>query len=262
MSEAISTTSLRTLFKFPFQGPNWQNRFIIGAVLTLANFVVPIVPGIFVSGYLLQLMRRAIKEEELVLPDWNDWGRLAKDGLRAMLIGLVYLLPGMLVFYGGMALYFISVIGLPLLMSAAGEGHRVGVTVPLLMSMFSVGIMFFSVLVGSILILLGAIPLPVATAHFAAQDKVAAAFHLREWWPLLRVNKLGYFISWVIVAGLGGILYFALMLAYYSVVLCCLIPFLSAPMGYYLSLVGAALFGQTYRESLALLPASDQVTLS
>jgi len=257
MSEVITTTSLKTLFKFPLQGPNWQSRFLIGAALTFANFLVPIVPTIFVSGYVLQLMRRAIKGEELALPEWDNWGRLATDGLRMMLIGLVYLLPGMLVFWGGMIFYLIGAVVLPML--AAGEGHRATVVLPLLV-MFNMGIMFLSMMLGSILTLLGAIPLPVATAHFVAQDKVAAAFRLREWWPLLRVNKLGYFISWVIVAGLGAILYFVLMIAYYSLVLCCLIPLLSAPIGFYLSLVGTALFGQTYRESLALLPASEQVT--
>jgi len=57
-----------------------------------------------------------------------------------------------------------------------------------------------------------------------------------------------------------AILYTVLMIAYYTVVLCCFIPFLAAPIGFYLSLIGAALFGQTYRESAGILPASGQVT--
>ncbi len=258
MSEATTPiTSLKKLFRFPFQGPDWQNRFIIGAALTFAGFFIPIVPGIFVSGYILQVMRQAIKGEDLTLPAWDDWGRLGLDGLRLMLVSLVYLLPGAIVFYGGMALYFVSSFVLPVLMSAAEEGSGVAFVLPLLF-LASMAIMFLSMFVGSILFLLGIIPLPVAAAHFAEQDEVAAAFRLREWWPLLRVNKLGYFIAWVLVAGLAAILYLAFMLAYYTVALCCCIPFLGAPLGFYLSLVGAVLFGQTYQESKAILSADEQ----
>ena len=45
------------------------------------------------------------------------------------------------------------------------------------------------------------------------------------------------------------------MIAYCTVVLCCLIPFVLAPIGFYLSLVSAALFGQTYRESVSMVEA-------
>lgn len=255
MSEAATITSLKALFKFPFKGPAWQSRFIVGTALILASFLVPIVPAIFVSGYILKIMRQAIEREDLTLPAWDDWGRLAMDGLRVTLISLVYLLPGVIVSFGGMALYFASSLAFPLLMAVVEEGSNAALLLPLLF-FASLAIMFLSLFAGSLLFVLGMIPLPMATAHFAAQDKVAAAFRVREWWPLLRTNKLGYFIAWVIVAGLAAILYLVLMLAYYTVVLCCFIPVLGAPIGLYLYLVSAALFGQTYRESAALLSAS------
>jgi hypothetical protein len=55
--------------------------------------------------------------------------------------------------------------------------------------------------------------------------------------------------------GLAAILYYALTLAYITVILCFVIPLLMAPAGFYLSLISAALFGQTYRESTILLEA-------
>jgi hypothetical protein len=117
----------------------------------------------------------------------------------------------------------------------------------------SMAIFLLSLFFGFILILLALIPLPAAMAHFVAQDKVAAGFRVREWWPLLRANRSGYFAAWVVVFGLITILNFAIVLAYYSVVLCCLIPFLAAPISFYVSVVALALFGQTYRESRTLL---------
>jgi hypothetical protein len=254
MPETVAITPLKTLFKFPFQGSNWRNNFIIGAALTLANSILPLVPMIFVYGYALQIMRRTIEGQDLELPPWDDWGKLAVDGLRLMLVGLVYLLPGILVLLGGFTLYFASIFSWPLLASAAERGGDGQVALLLSISIFgSIAIMMLSMLLGSLLILLGLIPLPVVTAHLALQDKVAAAFRVREWWPLLRANKLGYFAAWVVVFGLMSILYFAFAMAYYTLVLCCLIPLLAAPVSFYVTLIGAALFGQTYRESMAML---------
>ena len=261
MTEAIATTPLRMIFRFPFRGPNWFGQFAIGSALIFASTFIPIVPTLFVYGYVLRVMRQAIDGQDLVLPAWDNWGKLGMDGLRAMLVSLAYLLPGILALGGGITLYFVSVIAFS---AAAEAAEQVGETPGLMASLgFMAGlvIFFFSLAAGPILLLLGAIPLPVATAHFAARDKAEAAFRLREWWPFLRVNKLGYFIDWVIFAGLVYILSFALTVAYYSIVLCCLIPVLIAPIGFYMSLVSAALFGQTYRESGALLSASDRAVM-
>jgi hypothetical protein len=258
MPEPVAITPLKTLFNFPFQGPNWRNNFIIGAALTLANSIVPLVPMIFVCGYALQIMRRTIEGQELELPPWDDWGKLALDGLRLMLVGLVYLLPGILVLMVGVALYFASIFSWPLLASTAERGSDGQVALLLSISVLgSMAIMMLSMLLGWLLILLGLIPLPVATAHFTVRDQVAAAFRIREWWPLLRVNRLGYFAAWVVVFGLMAILYFAFAMAYYTLILCCLIPLLAAPVNFYLSVIAAALFGQTYRESMTVAESAE-----
>ncbi len=257
MSEATTTTSLKAIFRFPFQSPKWQSHFIIGTALIWAGFLIPIVPGIFVYGYILRVMRRALDEDDLVLPAWENWGRLALDGLRGTVINLVYILPAMIVYFGGITFYFIGNFSFPLLMSAANEGGDVAAGLPLLI-LGNMAIMFLSMFIGSVLGLLGIIPLPMATAHFVTNDKLAAAFWVREWWSLLRVDRLGYFIGWVMVAGLMGIMYFTFMIAYYSIILCCFMPILLAPIGFYVSLVGAALFGHIYRESTAILASKNQ----
>jgi hypothetical protein len=257
MSEALSTASLKKLFKFPFEDPQWQSRFLVGAALILANYVVPIVPTIFVSGYALRIMRQALDGRELALPAWDDWGKLALDGLYVTLVSLVYLLPALIVFVGGMVLYFVSPMFLPLVAGADATPEEFLVALPLIM-MGGMVVMFLAIFLGTVLSVLGGIAVPVATAHFVAEDDLRAAFRLRQWWRVLTADKLGYFISWVIVAGLVGVLYVVSMLAYSTVVLCCLMPFLVAPISLYISLVGAGLFGQTYRESAACLPQSGQ----
>jgi hypothetical protein len=252
--ETTTIPSLKSVFQFPFREPDWQNRFIIGSALIFASFIIPIVPLVFVCGYLVQVTRLAIEEEKLTLPTWDDWGTLGIDGLRMMVVGLAYSLPGLAIFLGGMGLYFITSFAIPL--TAIEGGRDIETLIPLMM-FGSMAIMFLSMFVGTLAMILGTIPLPMATAHFVAQDELSAAFRLREWWPLLRVNKMGYFVAWVVVAGLMAIVYLVFMLAYYSVVLCCFTPILIAPIGFYLYLVGAGLFGLIYQESKQILAASD-----
>jgi hypothetical protein len=254
MSEIAATSALKPLLKFPFQGPDWRNRFLLGTALTLAGFFIPLLPLVFVYGYTAAIMRQTIQGQELELPAWGDWGKLGLDGLRLAVVSLAYTLPGILVLSAGWFLYMIASFAFPLLMSGAGSRGGEGMAALAALAMFgSVAIFLLSLFLGFILILLALIPLPAAMAHFVAQDKVAAAFRVREWWPLLKANRSGYFAAWVVVFGLITILNFAVVLAYYSIVLCCLIPFLAAPVSFYVSVVALAMFGQTYRESQALL---------
>jgi hypothetical protein len=258
MSEAIAITPLKALLKFPFQGPKWRNNFVIGSVLVFAGSIVPVIPLIFVNGYILQVMRRAIEGKDLALPDWEDWGELGTDGLRMTLVWLAYLLPGIVVLVGGFLLYFVASFASPLLAVAAEKGGNEAWAGLLVMTTVfgSLAIFMLSMLVGTLLLLLGAIPLPVATANFVADDKVAAAFRLRQWWPVLRANRWGYFAAWVIVLGLMAVMYTITMIAYYSCVLCCLIPVLAAPLNFYMALICAALFGEVYREGTTMVPSN------
>jgi Protein of unknown function (DUF4013) len=257
MTEAMATTPLRSVFQFPFRGSNWLSRFAIGCALILAASFIPIIPMIFVCGYVLQVMRQAIDGQDLALPEWENWGKLGIDGLRATVVGLVYLLPGMLVMIGGMALYFVGVMAFTTASAAAEQAGETMGAVAGLGLMAAMAVFFLSLAAGPVLLLVGAVPLPAALANMVAHDKTQAAFHLRQLWPFVRANKLGYFIDWVIIAGLIYIMSLVMMVAYYSIVLCCFIPILVAPVSLYLSLVGAALFGQTYRESTAMLSAGD-----
>jgi len=243
MEEVTTIGSLRDVFAFPFRGHEWRQRFIIGSVIVMASFLIPILPLIVVYGYALEVMRQGIEGDELMLPGWDDWSKMAIDGLRAMVAGFVYLLPGLLVTFGGIALYFLATLAAPF----AVQGGEESVWPLLFFGSFIV--MFLSLFLGTVVTVFGAIPLPIATAHLVAEDDLSAAFRVRDWWELLRANPLGAFVAWVVVAGLMAILYVALTLSYYTLVLCCAIPFLAGPMGFYLLLVSAALFGRTYRES-------------
>jgi hypothetical protein len=242
--------TLKALFQFPFQSEGWQNRFLVGSLLVLAGFFVPVIPLLFVAGYALRVMRQAIEGHELTLPEWSDLGGLGLDGLRGLVVEVVYLLPGLLISLAGSGLYFMGSFTFPLLMSRVSDNSGAAVLLPLLF-LFTMAVFFISLFVGSLLIVLGVVPVPMALAHMMARNELGAAFRVRQWWPLWRANKIGYLIGWVVAAGLGAVLYTVVIVAYMSCLLCCLIPFLLAPALFYLMLVTSAVFGQVYRESTA-----------
>jgi hypothetical protein len=258
MSEPVNVTSLKTIFSFPFKGKGWGTRFFIGVLIILAGLIIPIIPLIFVGGYLLEVMRRAARGEELVLPEWHEWGKLFVDGLKSILISLILLLPGTLVMAAGWAFYMSSIFSIAFLSNTVSNGRNIdAIIAPIILTALSV--FFLSLVIGPLLIALGAIPLPVAAANMAAEGKLAGAFHIRKWWPALWHNKLGYFIAFTVFLGLGSIIYFvATVINAALLFLCCLIvPLLTVPAGFYLALVYAALFGDTYRQSME--PASPPV---
>jgi hypothetical protein len=253
MAESSSLASLKTIFVFPFGGEKWQSRFFVGVGLLLLGFLIPFLPSILVYGYALRVMRQVLEGDELHLPPWDDWGRLVKDGLRGLVISLIYFLPSIIIFFGGMLIYMTSAFSMPFVIENLQPSEGGGGFGPMLLALTSMAILFFSIPTGSFLFVAGAFPLPMATAHFVRKDSFAAAFRFGEWWHLLRANLPGYIISWVITAGLISLVYFGTFMLYYTIILCCLIPFLSAIIGFYSSLVCASVFGEVYRESESLL---------
>jgi hypothetical protein len=199
----------------------------------------------------------AIKGEEAVLPNWNNWGTLFKDGLRCAGVGLVYLGPGIIVSMMGFIAYFVMLLASIALTPESSSYDSTSAGLSVLVMFGAMGTLFFSMFFGTLLLLAGVIPLPAALAHFIASDNLGSAFHLREWGRILRKDKWGYFIAWLLVAGLFGVLYLGFMLAYMTVILCMIGYLLLFPISFYLMLVSASLFGKQYRDSASLLPTSE-----
>lgn len=249
MAKTSSLAPLREVFSFPVTGADWKKRFLVGAGLLLLSFLIPLIPAIFVYGYILQIMRRVIDGQPPALQAWENWGRLGKDGLRVLLVGVVFLLPAIIVIIGAMGLYFAGILSFAFSDVGGADYSQAFFSFYLL----TFGLLFLGFFVGMILMLIGLFPLPFATAHVASQNSAKAAFRFREWWPGLRRGLLDYSIAWVVVMGIGALAYLVFVIGYYSIVLICVLPFIAAPVGFYVMSLWAAIFGETYRENMSEL---------
>jgi hypothetical protein len=210
----------------------------------LAGYFFPVIPGLLVYGYALRILQRTATGEAPSMPAWDDWPGLLRLGFRGFIIQLAFTLPALAVFLVGLAVYFGALI--PFSIASSTEAS---VSDPaILLAFVAMLVLFLSMFLGSVLLMLGIIPLPACVSHVAVQDRFSAAFRIGEWWRILWANKLGYFVAFVVTTGILGVAYWAFMILYSTMVLLCLAFLVLVPTGMFALLVGAALFGDAYRD--------------
>jgi len=76
-------------FRFVFEDKKWIEKVLIGGILML----VPILGSILMMGYVVELVRNVRKHEIEPLPEWDKWGEKITDGIKLLVILLVWSLP-------------------------------------------------------------------------------------------------------------------------------------------------------------------------
>lgn len=186
-------------FAFVVDDKDWAIKILVAAGILLLGILffwlllIPlIVAAALLIGYSLGITRRVIRGSAQLMPEWSDWGTLIADGLKVIVIGIVYALP-------------IIVVGVCVGVPAGlleGADSSVATSVG---QMFSVLISLAGIAWGIFM----AFVLPAAIGFFADTGELASAFRFGEVLALVRRNLTTYFItclmSWVaqIVGGLG-----------------------------------------------------------
>ncbi|HET7293451.1 MAG TPA: DUF4013 domain-containing protein [Vicinamibacteria bacterium] len=95
MPAARDGLDLGKTLRFFFEDPDWVKKGLIGGLFCLLG--VFLVGAFFVAGYMLRTIQRVVRGEERPLPDWDDLGGIFGDGVRAIGVYLIYVLPIVLV---------------------------------------------------------------------------------------------------------------------------------------------------------------------
>jgi len=260
MNTAISLDGVQAIFSYAFKDPRWKMKFLIGTLLGFAGFIIPILPGIFLLGYCATIMRQIIVEHaDPSLPEWADFGALFSRGLKMLGNSIIFSLPVAILAVGGYALMMI-----PIFADAITQRSSNNFYAPM------GGLQMFSMLAGMGVFSLGMLlTLPIlffmipAITHGVAKDSFSAAFHVREWWKILRANVGGFMTALVVIWGAYFLLVFGLQILYMTIILCILIPFVMSILMFYMSLVTAAAVAEAYRrgvEKLGPAAAPSEVT--
>lgn len=217
-------------FSFIQEDPEWLKKVAIAMLIML----IPIVGQITVGGWSLELMRRVIKDEPEILPDWSEFSTYLMLGFKELVVGLVYALPA-LIFYGcgwGITIALVGVTGGAADSSGSGSdaaGIMSGITA------LSYGCTYC---VFILLIIVTTLLVPPASGLLAENGDLSAAFRFRDVTGLLRAAIGPFLISILIVLLIAPIASSIGSIA-------CGIGSLFALS--YMRLVSAHLFGQAYK---------------
>jgi hypothetical protein len=186
-------------FSFVVDDKDWAVKILIAAGILLGGILLSwllliplILAAALLTGYALEITRRVIRGDAQLLPEWNDWGALIADGLKVIVIGIVYALPMIAV---------AVCVGVPA--GLLGESNSSAAVA--LSNLFS-GLLTVASLAWGIFL---AFVLPAAIGFFADTGEMASAFRFGEVLALVRRNLSTYLVtvlmSWValIVGGLG-----------------------------------------------------------
>jgi hypothetical protein len=246
----LDMTQLQTILLYPFRDAAARKNFLIAAALMFGNFIIPILPMIFLMGYIARIMRQIIDEkQEASMPEWDDWNAYLTDGLRIWGFRMVFFLPLLLILFGGMGLFFVFFfIG-----TAQSDSHT---TSPFLLG----GMLVFFIVMAIFMVL--AIPLGIASmagsAHVVAKKSFSAGFAFKEWWQIFYKNLGAFLLYYIVAMAVSFVLTFALQILYLTIILICLLPIVFPVIMAYLLLIQDVLFAHAYAQGRDMLTVTDK----
>ncbi len=212
-------------FSYAFEDSEWLKKVGIAAVVVL----IPIVGGIVLMGWALELMRRVIADDPTPLPDWSDFGGFLSKGFKAFVVTLAYALPVILVVICGQVVMVGST-------AALGDSNPDAASTVALIASICMGC--FALIFG----ILAGLLIPPALGNLASTGELGAAFRFGEVFGLLRSAIGPYLISIVIIAVISP-----LLASLGSLV--CGVGALAAAA--YIQVVTSHLYGQAYKVAKA-----------
>lgn len=243
METAFTTDNLKKLLVFPFQDKHWIIKFILAFVFSWLGIFI--IPYWFVLGYFYEIKRRVIVDREPpALPEWDEWENLLKNGLRLFGVGFLYNLPAFILMVLPQFIFFFMI---PLAERSGFEDFFLPfVGMPLIWVLM--GVAMLGLFASSFFMI-------IAAAHMVAKDEFAAAFRIKEWWPLFRKNASGFILSFVLIMGIYFLATFVSQMLIFSIVFCFVFPFAMTFAMIYVQIIGSVLFAQAYNEGVDHLEA-------
>lgn len=241
---------LPQILTFPFRGEGWFGKLAIAALIMISAGIIPILPTIILLGYFYEMVRRIVVDgEDASLPNWDDWGAFLSNGFKWFASSLVIILPFVAIFVVMMALYFIP---LAFINDSGANDFMAGYFALLFILQF---VLIFASMI--FMVFMGVFA-PVYMTHMAAEGEFKAMFQIKAWWKVFTKGFWEFLISFLLMYGLGMIIYLIFFILLYSVVCCCLAPFAIGFGAVYLMAVYFALIASAYRDGSVKAQDGDE----
>lgn len=160
-------------FSFVFDDPDWLKKIAIAGLVLL----IPIIGEIVVLGWALNITKRVMNLNPIVLPDINFGDDLAR-GFMGFVIGFVYALPITLISS------FLGIMNN--IVSINGDSNGLLVLLTVVYSCFGLLAVIYGVLI--------ALVIPAAYSLYLEEESLGAAFNLNKIFAMLKGNFGAYLL--------------------------------------------------------------------
>ncbi len=238
---------LKEILTFPFKDADSRKYLLIGGLISLAAFFVPILPYFVLYGYAVIIVKQVLNGESPHMVPWEDWGGMFKDGAKLFGVRLIFALPiiifAMPLMLGGIAMPFIA------------EGVDSGSTDTFLA-------IYTIIMLGTMCIVIPlsiplAVIIPAAEMHNVDKDDFAAAFRFKEWWPILRANLGGFIVAFGIYYAASMVFAIVMQLLFVTIIFACLAFIIIPAMTIYITLVMYVTMAIAYRNGKSKLTQAE-----
>ncbi|MBI5825119.1 MAG: DUF4013 domain-containing protein [Chloroflexi bacterium] len=231
---------------FPFKDAEARKYLLVGGLVSIAAFFIPILPYLVLYGYAVIIARQVLRGESPHMVPWEDWGGMLKDGAKLFGIRMIFSIPililAMPLFAASFAMPFIAEN-----MDSASADSLITI-----MSLVMLGT--FCILIPLSLPL--TVLIPAAEMHMVDNNDFAAGFRLKEWWQIFRANLGGFIVAFGIYYIVSMALVIVMQILVATLIFACLLFILIPAMTIYLTLVMYTTIAIAYRDGKIKLAQS------
>ena len=239
---------LKELFYFPFKDADSRKQLLIGALVSLSAFIIPILPLFVLTGYAIQMAKQVLNNESPRMVPWDNWGDLFKDGAKVLGVRIIYSLPILILILPLMISSFI----LPVASSSSGGTPESDPLFFVFMGIFSVTMcLIIPVSIAA------AVFIPAAEMHTVANNEFSAGFRFKEWWAIFRANTGGFLAAFGIYYLASMALAILIQILMVTVILACLLPIILPGTTIYIMIIMYVTIAQAYRDGKAKLAQKE-----
>ncbi len=170
-------------FRFVFDDERWTNKILIGVLMSLLSFLI--LPAFILSGWVLQIVRNVMSGVKRPLAEWDDWGKMLRDGFNLFIAQLVYGLPLIIL----MIIFLALSGGFAAFSDSSSDAAAAGLTVTALL------FTCIAFIYGILLLFLT----PAITIQYAMTDELSATFRFSEVFAIAREHFADILISVVVI---------------------------------------------------------------
>jgi len=176
--------------KYP--SSNWKKVLILGVMILFSFLIIPL---FIVLGYFIRVLKASLAGLE-DLPEFDEWVDMIVDGIKVLLVGIVYSLPAIVI----MVVSMIAIWGS---LSSITAIQSTGMSPTTALGMFT-GIGFIGMIVAILYMIIITPILYIAIANMAYNEELGAAFRVSEIFGL--ISQIGWvdLIVWYVVVILIG----------------------------------------------------------